>query len=579
MKKGYRFSLLIVIACWVGFLSGCGKSGEKTVATVGDYEITLKEFEDFTNQLRRPFPSAQDEFDEKRRILDTMIIKRLLVQEAYVKGIDQLEEIARVVLANKDKFLLDIMYQREVLDKTEVTEAEMKAFHNKLEYQFRASHVLVDSPDTAEMIVQRALDGESFEQLAYDYSKDPSAQRNRGDLGYFPYGSMVDEFQDAILQMEPGEISPPVKSQFGYHIIKLVDKQLNEGRDEYENMKPVIERQIGERKRQKLTAEFMERLQAEFAVAVDQATVDFVAHKREALYPPQIVETLPRSGFDIEQLDRSERELILATWDGGQITLFEYLTQIEQMPLNLRPDLEDLDSVATIIFRMKMQDFLVLEANRAGLENDPELKRKIRLFKELSMAEIMRGDSLPKPLPPDEAMIRQYYEDNSEKFSEPAKVHVFEILLSDEILANRLAKEIKTLEGFKEKATELTERPAKRGTNGDLDYIERKFFPEIFDLAKKTPDGSIGGPVVTAGGKYSIFWVVDRVEAKLKDYLEIKPQITQMLKAEQQEEIFLNWVDQQKINTDISINDDVLWETIDMEMYASADAEPQVSNP
>jgi parvulin-like peptidyl-prolyl isomerase len=369
-----------------------------------------------------------------------------------------------------------------------------------------------------------------------------------------------------------------VESQFGYHIIKLVDKQVNASRDDYDGMKAMIEQQISERKRQKLVTEFMDRIQQEYQVTVDQATVDFLTHKREQLYPPQLLDQLPKSGFDLEQLDRSERELVLGTWAGGQITVFEYLTQLEQMPQQYRPDLEDTDSVATIIFRMKMQDFLVLEANRAGLENDPELKRKVRLFKELSMAEIMRSDSLPKPLPPDEAMIRQYYEDNPDKFSEPAKVHVFEILLSDEILANRLAGEINSLEEFKAKATELTERPAKRGTNGDLDYIERKIFPEIFDLAKKTPNGSIGGPVVTAGGKYSIFWVVDKIEAKLKDYLEIKPQIETLLTQEQDAEMFVNWVEQQKSSTTISVNDDVLWETIDMDMYADSGEDEQVNN-
>ncbi len=578
MKKCYWFSLTVLIALGIGLISGCGQSGDKTVATIGDYNLSLQEFNDFTAQMRLPYPSAQEEFDEKLRILDTLIVKRLLVQAAYDKGIDQLEEIARVVLANKDKFLMDILYQRQILDQTEVTEAEMMDYYNKLKFRYRASHVLVADPDTAAMIVQRALDGDNFDQLAYDYSVDPSAKRNHGDLGYFVYGSMVDEFQDAVVQMEPGEISPPIKSQFGHHVIKLVDKQPNEALDEFGNMKVSVERQLSDRKRQKMTFDFMTELREKYKIKVDTVTVGFLTRKREELYPPQIVETLPKSGFDVEQLDRSERELPLATWDGGQISVFEYLTQVERIPQDYRPDLTDYDSVGTVIFQMKMQDFLVFEANRSGYESDPELKRKVRLFKELSMAEIMRNDSLPKPLPPDESMIRQYYEDNQEKFSEPAKIHLLEILLSDEMLANQLAGEIRSVEQFKQKATELTERPGIRGTNGDLDFVERKFFPEIFDLAEKTPDGSIGGPVVTAGGKYSIFWVLEKTSAELKDYLEIKPQILNMVTEEQEGEIFLSWVDQQKINTAISINEDVVWETVDMEMYADHEAEPQVNN-
>jgi parvulin-like peptidyl-prolyl isomerase len=578
MRLRYWYFPLIGVILAISWLSGCSDSGDKVLATVGGYEITMKEFEDFARQLNRPYPTAEDEFNDKRDVLDTMIVNRLLAQGAYEKGIDQLEEIARVVLANKDKFLLDVLYQRKIKDKVDIAEAELKEFYNNLEYKIRVSHIVTNTLDTAEMLLERVMDGENFEQLAYDYSVDQSAKRNRGDLGYFTWGAMVDEFQEVAFQMEPGEISPPVKTKFGYHIIKLVDKQPNEARDDYSKMKPSLKSQLMNLKLSRKVNEFMETIQDKYRVTIDTNTVQYVNHKREELYPPQVIPNLPKNDFDIEQLDRDERELVLATWDGGQLTLYQYLTDVRQIPAQFRPDLDDYEALADVIFKLKTNDFLILEANRAGLENDPEFKRKLQLFKDLSMAEVMRNDSIPQPLPPDDAMVRQYYEERLDRFTDPPQVHVYEILLSDEILATRLAKEIKTLEKFKEKAAELTERPAKRGSNGDLGFIERKWFPEVFDLAKKTDIGSIGGPVVTSGGKYSIFWVVDKVPESVKDYLSVKPQIIQLINHEQKQKAVEKWIDERMNSTEIVVNEDVLWETIDMDKYAAVDTENPENN-
>lgn len=578
MKKLYWLPLVLIAALGIAYVAGCGSSDDKVLAQVGDYKITIKEFNDFARQLRQPFPTAQDEFSEKKKILDSMIVNRLLVQAAYQKGIDQNEDVARVVLANKDKFLLDVLYQRDIADKATVTDAELKDFYNKLEYKIRASHILVKSEDTANMLLDSIKNGANFEQLAYDHSIDPSAKRNRGDLGYFTYGAMVDEFQDAAFKMEPGEVSTPVKSKFGYHIIKLVDREKNDARKDFDSMKETLRQQLIRKKQGALIEGYMTQLKTDYAITVDTGTVQLVIHKRQDLYPPQVVENLPKWGFDVEQLDRIEREMPLATWNGGQMSLYQYLMQLQQVPEQYRPDLADYDSVATIIFRLKLNDFLVLEATKRGYDKDPEFKRKLQLFKELSMADVMRNDSLPQPLAPDEAELREYYENHKDKYSDPAKVHVYEIMLSDEILANKLAREIKTLEQFKEKASQLTERPAKRGTNGDLGFVERKWFPEIFDLAKKTPDGKIGGPVVNSGGKYSIFWVVAKTPERIKDYLDVKTDIRQAVVAERKSEAFTKWVQEQKDNTKITIHDNALWSTIDNSKYAAADDAAKTSN-
>jgi len=575
MKQRYwlLFVLVLFAAAW---LPGCGSSDNPTVAVVGDYEIKASELNEFFRNIRYTFPTAQDEFDKRRELLDSMIVTRMFVQAAYEKGIDQSDELARVVLANKDKFLIDVLGQRKIGDPSEPSEADIKDYWNRLEYKVKASHILVKDADTAQMLVQRIQDGESFEKLAFDYSIDPSAKKGKGDLGYFTWGQMVDEFQNAVWAMEPGEVSPPVKTQFGYHIIKVVDRLANEYREDFETMKPTLRKQLTERNRNLLGQKYIEDLRAKYPIRVDTATCDYLLHKRETIYPPLLLETLPKNDFDVEQLDRNEKELVLGSWDGGQLTVVEYLELLKGVSPTIKPDLDDYDSLSSVIFSFTLQDILVVEAHREGIDSDADYTDRLRLFKELAMADVMKSDSIPLPPAPDDGMTRQYYDEHPDEFTSPTKVQVYEILLSDELKANKLAKDIRSLAKFKSIAMDLTERPGKRAKEGDLGYIERKWFPEIYDLAVKTSIGAIGGPVVTQG-KYSIFYVADKIEAALKDYLGVKREIIQKLGREQKAAAMQAWIDERKQTMNIRIDEDAVRNTIDMEKYPAGNNDTEAN--
>lgn len=576
-RFGASSALLLMLFGMVVLLSGCGDKDNDVLADIGPYKITTEEFNDYYRNVRFPYASAQEEFDMKREFLDSLVIRRLLIQAAYDKGIDKLDDITRLVLANKDKFLLDILYQRNVVDKAKVTEAEVKHFWDNLEYRVRASHIVVNNEDTAKALVDRILAGENFGELAFKYSISPDAKRNRGDLGYFTWGAMVDEFQNAAFSMEPGEVSPPVKTDFGYHIIKVIDKAPNTTRLPYEQAKVQIEDALLSKKRAEITAAYLEKIREKYPVTVDPATLDYVEHKRTQLYPAQLLANLPKNDFDDSQLDRDERELVLATWEGGQMTLFEYLTQARRLPADIRPTFTEYDSVATIVFQLKLNDILAYEAARQGLDNDSEFKRRLNLFKELTMADVMRNDSLPTPPAPDESKIRMYYDKHPGEFTDPAKVHVYEILVSDEMLANKLVREIKSLEDFKRRAMTLTERPAKRGTNGDLDYIEQEWFPEIFQAAWDTKVGTIGGPVPTMG-KYSVFWVDDKISAALKDFLSQKNRIKNKLQIDEAQKAFSKWVEDRKEEVGVEVFDAALWKTVNKGAYAAVDTTGSANN-
>jgi len=115
--------------------------------------------------------------------------------------------------------------------KKSVTEEAMRALYTdtvknlKPETEIRASHILVETEDQAKDIAKRLKAGEEFAKLATELSKDPGSGKQGGDLGFFTKERMVPEFSAAAFALAIGEVSAPVKSQFGYHVIKLTEKR------------------------------------------------------------------------------------------------------------------------------------------------------------------------------------------------------------------------------------------------------------------------------------------------------------------------------------------------------------------
>jgi foldase protein PrsA len=140
--------------------------------------------------------------------------------------------------AIRDMVKLDLLRQKAAMKDVKVTEEEMKKYYDEYKPKIKASHILVDDEKTANEIKAKLDKGEDFAKLAKEYSKDPGSAQNGGDLGWFSSGEMVKEFEDAAYALKVGEISKPVKSEYGYHIIKVTDK---EKKKSFEEMKEEIE--------------------------------------------------------------------------------------------------------------------------------------------------------------------------------------------------------------------------------------------------------------------------------------------------------------------------------------------------
>ena len=191
----------------------------------------------------------------REAVLEQLINKKLLLADAQKNLMEHNAEFKKELAKVKEEMLANFCLQKAI-ESVKVTEDEVKAYFEENKAQFKkpesvsASHILVDTEEKANEILAKVNAGEiSFEDAARNESSCPSSQ-NGGALGEFTRGQMVPEFDEAVFSMAVGEVKGPVKTQFGFHIIKLTAK--NEAAEmEFDTIKAQLEGMVLNEKRKK----------------------------------------------------------------------------------------------------------------------------------------------------------------------------------------------------------------------------------------------------------------------------------------------------------------------------------------
>ena len=225
-----RLSLLlgsVVLAAGLHVLPAMA-ADDTVLATVNGSPITEAELKLAESDLDQQFKQLPE--DQRRgAALSALIEIRLLAAKAGEKGLDKDDDFKRRVAFLQERALHSAFVEKEVA--ATVTEDAIRARYDKEIAQMpatnevKARHILVATEEEAKAVLAELDAGKSFEDVAKEKSTDGSAQAG-GDLGYFQTGQMVPEFEKAAFALEPGAVTKePVKTQFGFHIIKVEDKR------------------------------------------------------------------------------------------------------------------------------------------------------------------------------------------------------------------------------------------------------------------------------------------------------------------------------------------------------------------
>lgn len=280
MKR--EIAVVLLIMDLVVF-TGCEKlnktpavSKKDVVATVGKEVITLTDVDKRISRLPAYYQNMVK--DRKKQLVEDMALEILLYNEARKRALQNDKEVKEMLLEAQKRILIAKLINNEVENKTTVSEKEVEEYYNTHKDEFsiperwKASHILVKTEEEAKSVLDDLSKGRSFEDVAREKSQDTSAKRG-GDIGYFAKGQMVPEFEEAAVKLEVGQTSGIVKSQFGYHIIKLTDKKPPEAQ-ELKDASEKIKNELLQKKRRESFEKFVRDLKVKTKVTINESLLE-----------------------------------------------------------------------------------------------------------------------------------------------------------------------------------------------------------------------------------------------------------------------------------------------------------------
>jgi peptidyl-prolyl cis-trans isomerase C len=224
----WRAFLLVTLTSVAVIGAACAQQNtDPVVARVEGTEIHNSDLAIAEEELGQSMPSMPPE--AKREYLISFVSDMILVAKAAeAKKLPDDADFKRRLAYVRNKLLMETMLHQEA--KAAVTDAAMRKVYEDAakqmtgEQEVRARHILVETEDEAKAVLAELKKGTDFAEMARQKSKDPGASEG-GDLGYFTKDQMVPEFADAAFKLEKGQLSDPVKSAFGWHVIRAEDKR------------------------------------------------------------------------------------------------------------------------------------------------------------------------------------------------------------------------------------------------------------------------------------------------------------------------------------------------------------------
>ncbi|MCU1275337.1 MAG: PpiC-type peptidyl-prolyl cis-trans isomerase [Bryobacterales bacterium] len=256
---------------------------DKVVLAVGDEKVTAAEFEQLVDALPEQF-RATARGPNKRQFAEQLVRIKLMSQEAHKRKLDENAAVQRQIALQKENLLANALFQ-DMAANTKVDDAAARQYfdQHKAEYEsVHARHILLRvkgsslpaQPGKKELTEEEALAkaqeirkklvaGEDFAALAKAESDDTVSAANGGDLGTFRKGQMVPQFEQAALTLPVGQLSEPIKTPFGYHLIRVEQRDAKT----FEEVRPDLEKKM----RPELARNAVENLRKQAPVTIDDA--------------------------------------------------------------------------------------------------------------------------------------------------------------------------------------------------------------------------------------------------------------------------------------------------------------------
>ena len=521
-SKFVVLGIALVVIVW-----GCG-TREPIVARVGREPITVKDFKDaFIQRYHTEDNAKHQSYEAREKVLHDLAVDLAKYQEGDKLGVTKRPEVARELEQVARRKALDLLYEAKVIN-TVISDAAAKDFYDKSGEEVKARHILlktspVDSLKGDSVRVKTRIDsikqainsGLSFKSAAKMFSEDVTSAADSGNLDWFQWGRMVDEFQEAAWGAKVGQMVGPVRTSYGYHLILVEDRRPIQGRGSFEDSKQAIKsqlRQVESDKLAKTARDYVENLHKTYSLKYNDANIETFRKKLADPNTPKNQELGPAFTAD-------QKTMEVATFKGGKVTVDSLIAKIGANAH--RVDWSDKQAALDLINSIVEPIFLERDAESQGYykqaQNDPAVKQEMRhgIVGQLEMIEVT------DKIHPTDADDHHYYETHLANFIQPEMRTIREIFIkSDSLKAVRVHDRAVKGENFTKLAQRFNEKESTQPDTGKIGPFEEKRFGLIGQTAFALQKPGDISAVTPTGKNFSIIQLLDIQPSRTKTFEE-----------------------------------------------------------
>ena len=550
--------------------TGCSKREDLKVAEFKDQVITVADYEAAYARVDPAYLPKATGFEGKLEFLNTMLNKYVMAYKADELGYDKNPNVAQS-MEMFTRMALQVAYlKKQVADKVTVSDEEVKAHWENQGVSLECKQILCDTEEQAQEAYQAIQDGLDFDTAVRQYSKNNDASTG-GMVFSAAYGQMTPEVQVAVMAARVGEVTPPIMTQEGWIIMKVLRR--NEGRKKpnFEDVKVEYELAVRNFKEALALNEFTAKLRDDYGVTWHWDNIGIVYN---ALPPDRDFDDAPSRREEVYPLlmfDPADLDKPVVTWQGGkQITIKDFSDFYDQASFFNRPRISGrYGGVRRFLTERIMNEISVDVVRKSGVDKEPDVARAIKAKREEILVNLLYEDVVARQTIVSETEIKNYYDGNLESFHTPERRKFGVILAGDVETAQQAYRELKGGKEFRIVALAYSMDEETKGNNGETNPISLGEQPEFdsvgFALAKV---GDVSEQFQTSRG-WMVLKLTERTEEKYYSLDEATESIESTLKQEKSDQRLKELLEQWKKEVGVVIYDKNLKKTKVVERSAT----------
>ena len=541
MKTSNIIVVILLTAC-IQLYSQTGYN--KTLAAVGNKNINLSGFEKrYENYLFAT--SIKDNIEVREAILNNMINEILLKDYDNNSHIYNNPEFQKELSWTKNQVILAFLKDREIYAKITATEDEARVAFQRMNKKIAARHLFSETKEEADNLYELLKMGVDFDSLAAKVFTDSTLKKSGGFLGYFTWGDMDSAFEDAAFSMKIGEISKPVKTEYGYSIIKVDDIIEN----------PVItEYQFQQKKSQIEKAIRINKMKP-----AEKKYISDLVNTNKIKFNEDLLQNIFSNYKGLQNNKNEQASFSNSIGARFKDIVYKYpdiKSKLNELPGDYKERINSVKDLKSVIEGFIKQDELIKRAYQKGYDKNEEVIEKTRKMEDNLFFKFKKDEVFGKAVVSDNDVL-DFYQKNIYMFTKEPEINVREIMVENKSLADSLIGLIKSGESFDKLAKDYSKRKWSAKNGGEMGYAPLSKYGMLKDRFLNEPVGSLIGPIQVENF-YGIFKVIGKINGQPIEFSLVKSKAEKILKENKGKEIFQAYIDKLKNKVKVEINKNLL---------------------